>query len=235
MKEIDISILSREPNNTEEVTLIIEPLAPLSMVTDLPGSYYKSQKAPSKKMLCGLIENIIGWRFSGDVRNKIVQSTKLATNTVSEYQQGSTYKPLLMDYFEIISEPIVKFDSVVFFDDIWSRNHSRKDSPRAHAIKCRNITQQLIKEWDKKVEESPGNKAVIGTDYKKLIPNFYPIPTKREYVSLKNGSYNYSIKFDPELLYNLCNSLSFYNIGYLGNNEGWVDVKIKKYDRSSVY
>ena len=32
MKEIDISILSREPNNTEEVTLIIEPLAPLSMV-----------------------------------------------------------------------------------------------------------------------------------------------------------------------------------------------------------
>ena len=235
MKEIDISILSREPNNTEEVTLIIEPLAPLSMVTDLPGSYYKSQKAPSKKMLCGLIENISGWHFSIELRRKIIQSTELTSTHVAEYQPGSTFKPLLMDYFEIISEPIVKFDSVVFFDDMWARNHSRKDSPRAHAIKCRNITPQLIEEWNKKVDESPGNKTIIGADYKNLIPNFYPVPTKREYVSLKNGSYNYNIKFDPELLSILCKSLASYNIGYLGNNEGWVDVKIKKHDKSSVY
>jgi CRISPR-associated protein Cas5 len=50
IKEIDITILKEPPKITEKVILEIEPLAPLSMVSDLPGSFYKALKSPNKKM-----------------------------------------------------------------------------------------------------------------------------------------------------------------------------------------
>jgi len=62
-KEIDISILEKVPEPNLNVVLEIEPLAPLSMVSDLPGSYYKTMKVPDKKMLCGLFENLLGWHI----------------------------------------------------------------------------------------------------------------------------------------------------------------------------
>lgn len=229
MKEIDISILSREPNKTEEITLIIEPLTPLSMVTDLPGSYYKSQKAPSKKMLCGLIENIIGWRFPGKIRADILNTIKRGKKKLPKYEEGSTYKPLLMDYFDVIGTPVVTFDSLCFYDDLWARNHSRKDSPLEHAIKCRNVSQTLIDSWKCEINADSENKKEINEKYKGQIPNFYPVlPTKREYISMKNGQYRYTLKMDPELLNVLASCIEEYNIGYLGNSEGWVNIVVEK-------
>ena len=47
---LDLSILEKAPELTKEIILEIEPLAPLSMVSELPGSYYKTLKSPSKKI-----------------------------------------------------------------------------------------------------------------------------------------------------------------------------------------
>ena len=60
---IDLSILKKLPELKTQAVLSIRPLAPLSMVSELPGSFYKTMKYPSKKMLCGLFENMLGWHF----------------------------------------------------------------------------------------------------------------------------------------------------------------------------
>ena len=51
------------PELDKRVVLAVRPLAPLSMVDELPGSFYKTLKHPSKKMICGLFENMLGWQF----------------------------------------------------------------------------------------------------------------------------------------------------------------------------
>lgn len=68
---IDLSILKKLPELQTQAVLAIRPLAPLSMVSELPGSFYKTLKYPSKKMLCGLFENMLGWHFDNKLRLEI--------------------------------------------------------------------------------------------------------------------------------------------------------------------
>ena len=72
MSSLNLSILEKIPERNINVVLEIEPLAPLSMVSELPGSYYKTLKSPDKKMLCGLFENILGWHFDLADRKVII-------------------------------------------------------------------------------------------------------------------------------------------------------------------
>lgn len=62
-RNIDLSILKKLPELQTQAVLVIRPLAPLSMVSELPGSFYKTMKYPSKKMLCGLFENMARLAF----------------------------------------------------------------------------------------------------------------------------------------------------------------------------
>ena len=70
-RNIDLSILRKLPELKTQAVLAIRPLAPLSMVSELPGSFYKTLKYPSKKMLCGLFENMFGWHFDNSLRLEI--------------------------------------------------------------------------------------------------------------------------------------------------------------------
>lgn len=74
--EIDLNILFQKPVLDLKVTLEILPLAPLSMVSDIPGTYYKSQEIPDKYKLCGLFENILGWHFGKNDRMAISKKLK---------------------------------------------------------------------------------------------------------------------------------------------------------------
>ena len=76
--KIDISLLFEKPELDSSVILIIQPLAPLSMVSGLPGSYYKTERIPTKFMLSGLFENLLGWHFSKEDRAKIFREMKKA-------------------------------------------------------------------------------------------------------------------------------------------------------------
>ena len=83
MKQIlDISILTKKPELTKEAIFEIEPLAPLSMVGELPGSYYMTMKSPSKKMLSGLFENILEWHIDLSDRKKIITGTSSFYQTI---------------------------------------------------------------------------------------------------------------------------------------------------------
>lgn len=239
MENLDLSILEKVPEPNLKVILEIEPLAPLSMVSELPGSYYKTLKSPDKKMLCGLFENILGWHIDlADRKSIIKELIKLRNIQVKKNPQvkfidktkGSTYSPLLMDYFEIILSVIPE---TRFYDDLWSKAYRRSDAV-VHPKGTFNLSHNLIslKRELKRNEKNP--KQIDDTTLEKFFkdnieqyPLYYSTPTTREYVFAK-GKYEIQIKIDSDLYNILLNRLLSENIGYLGNSEGWVDLKFRE-------
>lgn len=245
IKEIDISILGKVPEPTVYVFLEIEPLAPLSMVSELPGSYYKTLKSPDKKMLCGLFENMLGWHIDLGDRKSIMkdlitlrkkQAKKDPKIEFIDRTKGSTYCPLLMDYFEITNaQPI--FSRAVFYDDLWSKSFRRSDADGnqpTHAKGTANIDYTLIPIKRELPRDPKNNKqvdnAALGKLYgenKDKFPFYYSTPTNREYISME-GKFVIQIKFDIELFDLLLENSSNNNICFLGSSEGWVDIKLNK-------
>lgn len=237
---IDLSILKDVPKLDCMSIVEITPLAPLSMVSDMPGSFYKTLHAPNKKMLCGLFENILGWHIDWADRNKIINDVK----TIRKKQgiryvdnvSGSTYKPLLMDYFEIADDvKYTDFKNVCFFNDLWSRGYRRSDTYK-HMNGCRNIDFGILSERYSAFDCIDGLKVSSNEKTKKkdewfkehigCVPYYYSTPTTREFVDFE-GRYLYKLKIDCKLLDLLLDG-SNNNIGYLGNSEGWVNLKIMK-------
>ena len=240
MNNIDISFLKQVPSLTTEAILEIRPLAPLSMVSDMPGAYYKTLKKPDKKMLCGLFENILGWHIDSADRKQLYKELKKVRKKqkvdFKDKYSGSTYQPLLMEYFEIDGDiEIDQFKGVCFYDDLWSRSFRRSDSNK-HINGCRNADYRIIaqkyqtfneidntdlKSADKEKEKDGWFKKNIGS-----YPYYYSSPTKREFISM-DAVFKIKLFMNKELLNFLTQNVLLYNIGYLGNNEGWVDVKIE--------
>lgn len=241
IKEIDISILEKVPEPTVNVVLEIEPLAPLSMVSELPGSYYKTLKSPDKKMLCGLFENILGWHIDLADRKAIIKDLitlkkKLAKKDPKiefiDRTKGSTYCPLLMDYFEITNaQPI--FSRAVFYDDLWSKSYRRADAI-VHPKGTFNISYDLLIDKRSLKRNEKNSKQVDDKELEKFFkdniskfPLYYSTPTGREYISM-DGRYEISIILDYNLFKMLQEKTTANNLCYLGNSEGWVDLKLKK-------
>lgn len=238
---IDLSILKNSQYSKVNVTLEIRPLAPLSMVSEMPGSFYKTLQYPSKKMLCGLFENMLGWHFDNAVRTEIfkemVKVRKKHKQIIKkdQYVQGSTYLPLLMEYFDVVGKTSLKdFKSVFNYSDLWNRGYRRADSNK-HLNGCRNIDISLVaektrlyKEWQNlRSKEAEGKKDSWFKENIGKIPCFYTSPTNREYVAL-DAVMSIQLLMDTRLFNMLSNRISESNLGYLGNSEGWVNMKIEK-------
>ena len=238
MKKIDISILKEPPNLTQKVTLEIKPLAPISMVNDLPGSFYKSLKSPSKKMLCGLFENTLGWHFSFNDRTKIqkemIKTRKKQKVEFVKPQIGSTYIPLLMEYFEI---DLVTVPEHFMYNDLWSRLYRRADTVK-HLGGTRFMDAPFMSKWRhlknllENDDKRKGKEKILEFLFKRYIgkfPTFYSSPTEREYIQLKDDI-SIQLKLDNQLLSYLTASINENNLVYIGNNEGWVNLKISKHE-----
>lgn len=233
---MDISILGKEPILDKNAILTITPLAPLSMVAEMPGSYYKTLSKPSKKMLCGLFENVLGWHFDLETRKSIAKDIKkYRQKNKLQYEShiaGSTFMPLLMDFFQIDGEPQIEMTSFCNYDDLWSKAYRRSDSYRhMNGIRFMNFdTIQNYKNCFSEIEKSNGDKDKLRNEWFKNhigeIPLFYSSPTIREYIHV-NGSFLYSLRLSSELYSLLEMKIKENNIGYLGNNEGWIDLKIE--------
>ncbi|MDR1895763.1 MAG: type I-PGING CRISPR-associated protein Cas5p [Prevotellaceae bacterium] len=235
-KEIDISILWGKPMLNSTVILEIQPLAPLSMVSELPGSYYKTLKMPDKKMLCGLFENILGWHIALMDRKQIFEELKKVrkkqtAKTFVDSTKGSTYFPLLMEYFEI-QECVPKFKRVIFYDDLWKKAFRRSDAV-VHPKGTANLSFELISQKRELPRNEKNPKQIDDKELEKFFknntdkfPQYYTSPTKREYLYME-GSYSVRITIDMDLYKMLQSRLADENIGYLGNSEGWVDLNFK--------
>lgn len=250
--KIDLSILKRSPRLDVNAQLIIRPLAPLSMVNEMPGSFYKTLRYPSKKMICGLIENMLGWHFDRKIRNDIFNDWKKVMKkqgkvvNIKDYQQGSTYIPLLMDYFELSEKPsLVDFKGVCNYIDLWNKCYRRDDDDGLykHLNGCRNLDDYLIaerqivlsfleakidkakkqKDKEAKNEAERERKSWLGKHIDQ-IPCFYTKLASREYFDL-DATYSISLNIDRGLIQML--EHTYNGICYLGNSEGWVHVSLK--------
>lgn len=239
---IDLSILKKLPELQTQAVLTIRPLASLSMVSELPGSFYKTMKFPSKKMLCGLFENMLGWHFDNKLRLEIFKDMikvrkKQKINLKKEQLiHGSTYLPLLMDYFDILGNiSLIEFKSMFNYSDLWNRGYRRPES-NIHLNGCRNIDVSLVAErynlftkWNdltsKKESNSKKDEWVKNNIGK--IPYFYTSPTPREYICL-DAVMEIPLMLDVNFAELLLAEAKISNICYLGNSEGWVNIKIKE-------
>src|SRR5690606_15155987 len=162
-----------------------EPLAPLSMVSDLPGSYYKTLRSPSKKMLCGLFENILGWHIDESDRAKLIKTIKkIRKKQKKEFPitDGSSYQPLIMEYFDI---ELAMLPPLNHFDDYWSKAFRRPDET-SHPRGTFNISYEIIHKKkrlprDAKKPNQIDIKALKNFFLKNIskYPYYYSTPTKR--------------------------------------------------------
>lgn len=235
MKDINIELLKNMPALDTHAVVCIRPLAPLSMVSDMPGSYYKTLKKPNKKMICGLFENILGWHIDLADRKLLYRDLKKVRNkakwTFIDKYKGSTYLPLLMDYFEIEGDvQIDKLKSACFYDDMWKRCFRRDDvggGLLTHVNGCQNIDYSIIAEYHTFDDKDNREKERWVYDHSEQFPFYYSTPTKREFLYL-DGIFKINLCIDNNLFTELSNKVYQNNIGYFGNSEGWIDIKIVK-------
>ena len=84
----DFKFLLEPPDFSASALLTIDALAPLSLVTSMPGKYYRSQPEPTDEMLYGMIENAFGFHLTSKndkerdkLIKKISQKHKLEIQT----------------------------------------------------------------------------------------------------------------------------------------------------------
>lgn len=233
MNAIDISVLFEKPEPVYKASLFIEPLAPLSLVTSMPGAYYQSQREPSDFMIYGMLENLLGWHFTNVERNPIIKNLK------SHYKKKFKldldfnktpvgYKPLLQHHLKIVQlllRPV--YES---FEDYWTQ-HLRDEDER-HAKGTRNydytIEQSVNSIYASAKDKRDGKwKKLFDKNKNGLFPAYYQSPTKREFINV-NGKYGYLILGSTSLLDKLIQStINLDNPLYLGSNEGWVNLNIE--------
>lgn len=231
---MDLKILFEKPEKDKLVLLTIEPLAPLSIVSTLPGSYYKSLDKPTKANLCGMFENVMGWHIGKKNRGKIFKKMKQVykkSYKIKEFDIETSavgYTSLLGHLFEVELPfiPVI----VARYDDYWTQQLKHDDA--RHLKGTSNLSYQLIK---KKRNLPTDDKGKVSdktfTNFLKAnnsnFPMYYTSPTPREFIVLE-GDYKIKLSMSSHLFEGLEKSLEENNIAYLGTNEGWVNLTIKE-------
>ena len=233
---VDLSILSKEPTRERQVILTIEPLAPLSIVSTLPGSYYKSLDKPTKANLCGMFENVLGWHIEVKHRNAILKKMKQdykKSHNITDFEKETSavgYTSLLGHLFEI--ECFFVPAIVTRYDDYWTQ-HLKHDDAR-HLKGTANLSYRLISEKRQLPTDNKGK--VSDVTFGKFLkekenysgfPMYYSSPTPREFIVVQ-GNYQIKLSINSYLLEGLKQSLTENNLAYLGTSEGWVDLSIKE-------
>ena len=203
--------------------LKIKPLAPLSMVSSIPGSFYRSNPEPTKAMIYGMLENIMGWHYSDQIRTslrKYLQKKfkKDKKEFVVEASE-SGFNPIIQNF--IVIEKLFVRPTTVSYNDLWTQ-HLKHDDKR-HFDGVRNYDWRHTKLINT-ISES--GKATILKELGSHFPNYYQSPKKREYVIVQ-GDYIYEVNvlasYKDDIISCINNPVS---PPYLGTSEGWVDVTL---------
>ena len=214
--------------------MTIEPLAPLSIVSTLPGSYYKSLDKPTKANLCGMFENVLGWHIGKKDRDAILKKMKQhykKSHKITDFEKETSavgYTSLLGHLFEI--ECFFVPAIVTRYDDYWTQ-HLKHDDAR-HLKGTANLSYHLISKKRQLLTDDKGkvSDATFGKflkDNSSDFPMYYSSPTPREFIVVQ-GNYQIKLSINSYLLEGLQQSLTENNLAYLGTSEGWVDLSIKE-------
>ena len=144
MEKIDLSFYLEPPELTASGVLTITPLAPLSMVSAQPGTYFRSELTPPPQMIYGLLENALGIHLPvngtkdptatgptrADVLKQLAKGAKAAHGKNDKYRgsawlSGKPAHSAKSKYFSLLQyhlhlEAVEVPDDLMTYDDLWS-------------------------------------------------------------------------------------------------------------------
>ncbi|WP_282783949.1 hypothetical protein [Phaeodactylibacter xiamenensis] len=186
--QIDLSFFTEPPELEQNATLKIAALAPLSMVSAQPGSYFRSELVPTIDMVYGMLENALGWHFEDKTRKTIFKALHKAAKKKhgkqKEYKNSDWLmgKPKTSDsgYFSFLqyhlSLALEKADEQpMTYDDLWSMHlRTQGDSFVGGSRSYDNSLEGMI---------SISRKKLRGEDGKELQPAI-TFGDKKDFVTL---------------------------------------------------
>ena len=237
--KLDLSFLLQLPDLSIRAVLTIDALAPLSMVTSLPGKYYRSQREPTPQMLYGLIENALGWHVSDKERKEL--GKKLKKKFGEELAKSGVGFFSLLQFHLRFSNSVIP--PLLHYDDLWaqnlkgasfiggSRNYDNRAIKVMNAYRAGDVgfgDQSEAKGFSKdpsKIKDFQQGENLNLNVVRPYFPQYYISPTPREYV-IPQGEYKFAIETNETLAKMLAEA--FENPAaplYLGSNDGWIDVR----------
>jgi CRISPR-associated protein Cas5 len=225
------------------------------MVSEIPGSYYKTGVKPSKHHLCGLFENLLGWHISILDREAIFKDLQKAFKKATKEDlkkalSGSGYLPLVYHLFDV--DPLVVSPRPEYFDDYWKKMFRRSNDKTTgtHAKGSPNLDFSLIPEKRKlaRKEKNPNliDDKALGEffgDNMGGFPFFYSTTAVREYLypasmfeteaQSSNGFLNSTdfilkLSIEKPFLQLLQSALDASQLAYLGTSDEWVEINFEK-------
>jgi CRISPR-associated protein Cas5 len=231
--DIDLSFLFEEPKLDMSALLNIQPLAPLSMVNSMPGSYYKTEHAPTKFMLCGLMENVLGLHVSDSDRQKVRRDVKRHLKKMwkvefPDEQSPVGYMPLVHHLFAV--GPVAQPEPILY-EDLWTQHLIGGDE--RHLKGVTNYDWRLEAEIGRMNQiEDGGAKTKARNEFFKShrpqFPQYYRSPQRREFL-ITERPYEIRLTMTKGLFHRLTEAIQVNNLGYLGTSEGWVDVELEEF------
>lgn len=235
---MNISPIFEMPVLSEKVKLTILPLVPLSMVSEIPGSYYRSDVKPSKFHLSGLLENLLGWHISNEDRIAILKEVKKnykKNYKINDYKSAisnSGYIPLLYNLFEV---KLSMATTPMHYDDIWKKAYRRVDADEQpiHAKGTPNIDLDFIKLKRELKRNKDKPRQIDDVELSKFFKEnlgkfsyYYTTVSKREYLKFY-GEIQIALDMQKSVYNLLEQSIEGNNLMYLGTSDGWIDIKIE--------
>lgn len=236
--QIDQSLLDLlfydKPDFSTSAILTIEAMAPLSMVSSLPGSYFRSQPYPTEMMMLGLFENALGLHLVDELREELRKKHKFQWR-----RSRSRFQSILQNHIRFSGSRILP--AVMHYDDLWaqhlrnaafisgSRTYDWRVIPALNADRQKDISiaeRAGYSKESKKVTEFEEGDEIHINPFREFFPQYYPSPTPREYV-VWDGPFKVRFETGDALLSALMNACCE-PVGplFLGSNDGWVDASI---------
>ncbi len=203
--------------------LKIEPLAPLSLVISTPGSFYRSNDCPSQEMIYGMLENMLGWHYSSEIRKAYTKDLKKKTKNqkteLVEFKSLSGYSPVIQNYVQV-KKLFVKPHTIPYID-MWTQHLKHND--KRHFDGIRNYDHRLSREIN--IAEDPEKEGILKSNIGHF-PNYYQSPKRREFIKVV-GEYRYEVELKEDFVNILRKGIDDpVSIPYLGTSEGWVHVEL---------
>lgn len=213
---VDLGFLLQPPDFSTNAILTIEALAPLSVVPAMPGEFYCSQLEPTKEMLYGMLENILGWHFSKEERKSIQKTLQKRFGKLNSSQ--TDFVSILQVHLRFAGAFL---PNAQYYYDFGSFHLKHQD--KRHISGSRNHDHRaikLLKDFADKKEDQNYIKELI-----KYYPKYYISPKKRGYMIL-DSPYRFRVETSKELATKIAEAVANpVSVPYLGTSDGWVEVE----------
>lgn len=212
MPRIDLSFLLEDPSGADQTGILtVEPLAPLSMNTSVPGKHFQTEVVPPERQLYGMIENAFGvhfgWSkgaFGYELKQALAEEAEADVNISG--MKSRDYQPLVAPFYELALEETPETET--YDDTQWL--HKWRDTAQVRASASNH-------DWRATQDEAENY-------------GYGKTPIQREHV-VADGPWVYEVTTTEAAGTALRQALDDPRGPlYLGTSDGWVDARFR-FDR----